>query len=115
MYYMMAVLFNNTVLNKEKNEYIKEIEELDKLDNLELHNLLREKDSNMANHWHTNDRRKILNSLKVFFRKKQAQSSIITNAEKKEIRYNTIILWPYIDKEKLKFKLDLRTDQMVKV
>lgn len=115
MYYMQSVLFTNTILNSNSTDIETKIDWA-QMDNKKLHEHLQEIDPKMAHHWHYNDRRKILNSLNTYYKfDKQQHKMADENVQKKELRFNTLILWPFINKESHHILLNERVDFMIEV
>ena len=80
---------------------------------------LREVDPVMANRWHPNDRRKIQRSLQIYLQTgKPASETYMQRLEDEEaaeagLRFPTLLLWPYCEREAHKARLDRRVDRML--
>lgn len=122
-YYIESLLFNDdeTFQELEKEEEKgqeskdsnKTCENEEKLFNFEL---LKTIDPLMAEKTHPNDKRRIRNYIKFYYRTKKLPSEIFINCEtNKTLRYkNSIVLWPFMQNmEILKEKARVRINEMV--
>ncbi|KAI9500689.1 tRNA dimethylallyltransferase, mitochondrial [Coemansia spiralis] len=84
----------------------------------ELWEELKRTDPVMADKWHPNNRRKILRSLEVLHATGRKHSEWIKESEdvrnkEESLRFPTLLLWLYADKDILNKRLDDRVDKMV--
>lgn len=83
---------------------------------LELWKLLEALDPDMASRWHWKDSRKVLRSLQIIAEHGRMASDVIRDQDDNspDSRYQTLVFWPYTQKEILDERLDCRVDDMVK-
>ncbi|KAJ9059146.1 tRNA dimethylallyltransferase, mitochondrial, variant 4 [Entomophthora muscae] len=131
-YYIQSLLWKASLINLKAEKYCKDeaesllkkekmealLKQWEELSNKDLFEELEKVDPKMAEHWHVNDRRKVIRSLTVFHETGKPQSEWIlerakTPGEGKELRFNTIFLWLYANKAQLDTRLDTRVDRMV--
>ncbi|KIW03530.1 tRNA dimethylallyltransferase [Verruconis gallopava] len=81
---------------------------------------LREVDPVMANRWHPNDRRKIQRSLEIYLETGKRASETYMQRRLDEhsnsaggLRFSTLILWPFCEREAHKSRLDNRVEKML--
>lgn len=99
-----------------------EMNKLVELSSSELYKLLLDEDPNRASKLHPNDRRKILSSLEIFYRKGRKHSDILYEQQTSEggsafggsLRFeNALIFWMICEQVTLDQRLDARVDQMI--
>ncbi|KAK5640439.1 hypothetical protein RI129_011250 [Pyrocoelia pectoralis] len=99
-----------------------EMNKLEELSTSELYKLLLDEDPNRACKLHPNDKRKILSSLEIFYRKGRKHSDILSEQQTSEggsafggsLRFeNALIFWMICEQVTLDHRLDTRVDQMI--
>ncbi|KAJ1861533.1 tRNA dimethylallyltransferase, mitochondrial, partial [Coemansia sp. RSA 989] len=120
-YYVQSVLFRKSLIPKEDSIQTspKEFEkQYESKSNIDVWEELRRKDKEMADIWHPNNRRKVLRSLQVFYTTGKKHSEWIRETQKarqneETLRFPSLVLWLYAEKEQLNLRLDKRVDMMM--
>lgn len=79
----------------------------------EIHAALRAVDSQMADRWHPQDRRKIQRSLHIYLSTGLTASAVYASQSPSSLRFDTLILWPHANSTALTARLDTRVDNML--
>ncbi len=101
--YIKSVLYNYEFTDEKRNLDLEK--QYENYTNLELYQLLQEKNQKLANKYHMNNRKRILRALEL-------SNSDVKN-KKDELLYDALIIMLDIDRNKLYEKIDLRVDKMI--
>ncbi|KAJ2451219.1 tRNA dimethylallyltransferase, mitochondrial [Coemansia sp. RSA 2336] len=121
-YYVQSVLFRKSLIPKDDSEVQTSPKEFEKQyeskSNIDVWEELRRKDKEMADIWHPNNRRKVLRSLQVFYTTGKKHSEWIRETQaarqnEETLRFPSLVLWLYAEKEQLDLRLDKRVDLMM--